>query len=64
MKLEIGILILGIILFVLGQILSDKYDKGQSKRNQNLGEFFQLDTQLLANGFILILVSLYFIFFK
>ncbi len=64
MKLEIGILILGIILFVLGQILSDKYDKRQSKRNQNLGEFFQLDTQLLANGFILILVSLYFIFFK
>lgn len=64
MTLEIGLLIFGIILFILGQILSRKMEKKQSKINGNIGAFFQLDTQLLGNGFILIIVSLYLMFIK
>lgn len=64
MKLEIGMLILGIILFALGQLLSRKNEKRMPNKNQFTGAFFQLDTQLIGNGFILIIVSLYIIFIQ
>ncbi len=56
--LEIGLLIFGIILCVLGLRLSRKFENDPSKKEQNTGVFFQLHTQLLVNGFLLILVSL------
>ena len=60
--LEIGFLILGIVLYVLGLRLSRKFENNQAKKEQNIGVFFQLHTQLLVNGFIMILVSLLLIF--
>ncbi len=64
MKLETGILIFGIILFALGQFLSRKYEKRTPNKNHYSGAFFQLDTQLIVNGFILIVISLYIIFIQ
>lgn len=62
--LEIGFLIFGIVLYVLGLRLSRKFENDPVKKEQNTGVFFQLHTQLLVNGFIMILVSLVLIFNK
>ena len=60
--LEIGILILGIVLFILGEISLNKFEKNRTDKENNSGVFFQLNTLLLYSGFILVLVSLLFIF--
>ena len=59
---EIWFLIFGIILYVLGLRSSRKFENDSAKKEEGTGVFFQLHTQLLVNGFIIILVSLLFIF--
>ena len=46
----------------LGVIASRKFDNDSAKKEQNTGVLFQIHTQLLVNGFMIILVSLLLIF--
>jgi|TARA_R110002033_G_scaffold170920_1_gene214785 hypothetical protein len=62
--LEIGILIFGIILLILGKVSLTKFEKTRTDKENNSGVFFQKNTLLLYSGFILVLISLIFIFNK
>ncbi|GEM_PF-1791612 len=62
--LEIGILIFGIILLILGEISLNKYERNRTDKENNSGVFFQLNTLLLYSGSILVIVSLIFLFNK
>ncbi|GFZ93423.1 hypothetical protein GCM10011531_26830 [Aquaticitalea lipolytica] len=62
--LEIGILIFGIILLILGKISLNKYERNRTDKENNSGVFFQLNTLLLYSGSILVIVSLIFLFNK
>ncbi len=52
--LELGILILGIILYLLGKKSYDRFERNRKDKNNNSGVFLQLNTILLYSGFILI----------
>jgi len=62
--IEIGFLVFGIILLVLGKISLDKFEKKHPEKENNSGVYFQVNTHLLVIGFILVLVSLIMIFNK
>ena len=62
--LEIGILIFGIILLILGKISFNKFERNQTDKENNSGVFLQLNTLLLYSGSILVIVSVIFLFNK
>ncbi len=62
--IEIGLLIFGIILLILGKISLNKFERNRTDKENNSGVFLQLNTLLLYSGSILVIVSLIFIFNK
>ncbi|MCH3883739.1 hypothetical protein [Tenacibaculum aquimarinum] len=61
--IEFGILIVGIILYLLGRKSYYKFERDRKDKNNNSGVFLQLNTILLYSGFILIVFSILAFFF-
>ena len=64
LMIEIGILIFGIVLLILGKISLNKFEKNRINKGNNSGVFLQRNTLLLCCGFIFVLVSLLSLFLK
>jgi hypothetical protein len=62
--IEIGLLVFGIILLILGKISLNKFERNRTDKENNSGVFLQLNTLLLYSGSILVIVSLIFLFNK
>ena len=62
--LEVGILIFGITLLILGKISLNKFERNRTDKENNSGVFFQLNTFLLYSGSVLVIVSLIFLLGK